>query len=232
LTVTRAARPSQALTSFIVDLHSPGVKTGDLHGKLGVRAGSTGWISFTDVRVPVENRIGEEGEGFKITMSAFDNGRYTVGAGATGLIRASLEASIRYAQERKTFGKPIAEYQLIKQKIARMAQNYEIARLLYLQVGWMKNQGLRSTLQTSYSKKFATEASFEAAHDAIQIHGAYGFSDEYDVERYLRNARGAIIYEGSSEIQTIIQAGYALGQRSDRPLRCELPAYDPDTWQE
>ncbi len=228
----QAARPSQALTSFIVDLHSPGVKTGDLHGKLGVRAGSTGWISFTDVRVPVENRIGEEGEGFKITMSAFDNGRYTVGAGATGLIRASLEASIRYAQERKTFGKPIAEYQLIQQKIARMAQNYEIARLLYLQVGWMKNQGLRSTLQTSYSKKFATEASFEAAHDAIQIHGAYGFSDEYDVERYLRNARGAIIYEGSSEIQTIIQAGYALGQRSDRPLRCELPAYDPDTWQE
>lgn len=227
----QAARPSQALTSFIVDLHSPGVKTGDLHGKLGVRAGSTGWISFSDVRVPVENRIGEEGEGFKITMSAFDNGRYTVGAGATGLIRASLEASLRYARERKTFGKPIAEYQLIQQKIARMAQNYEIARLLYLQVGWMKNQGLRSTLQTSYSKKFATEASFEAASDAIQIHGAYGFSDEYDVERYLRNARGAIIYEGSSEIQTIIQAGYALGLRNDRPLRCELPAYDPDLWQ-
>ncbi|MGQ9832356.1 MAG: acyl-CoA dehydrogenase family protein [Candidatus Villigracilaceae bacterium] len=227
----QAARPSQALTSFIVDLHSPGVKTGDLHGKLGVRAGSTGWISFSDVRVPVENRIGEEGEGFKITMSAFDNGRYTVGAGATGLIRASLEASLRYARERKTFGKPIAEHQLIQQKIARMAQNYEIARLLYLQVGWMKNQGLRSTLQTSYSKKFATEASFEAASDAIQIHGAYGFSDEYDVERYLRNARGAIIYEGSSEIQTIIQAGYALGQRNDRPLRCELPAYDPDLWQ-
>lgn len=227
----QAARPSQALTSFIVDLHSPGVKTGDLRGKLGVRAGSTGWISFNDVRVPVENRIGEEGEGFKITMSAFDNGRYTVGAGATGLIRASLEASLRYARERKTFGKPIAEHQLIQQKIARMAQNYEIARLLYLQVGWMKNQGLRSTLQTSYSKKFATEASFEAASDAIQIHGAYGFSDEYDVERYLRNARGAIIYEGSSEIQTIIQAGYALGQRNDRPLRCELPAYDPDFWQ-
>lgn len=227
----QAARPSQALTSFIVDLHSPGVKTGDLHGKLGVRAGSTGWISFSDVRVPVENRIGEEGEGFKITMSAFDNGRYTVGAGATGLIRASLEASLRYARERKTFGKPIAEHQLIQQKIARMAQNYEIARLLYLQVGWMKNQGLRSTLQTSYSKKFATEASFEAASDAIQIHGAYGFSDEYDVERYLRNARGAIIYEGSSEIQTIIQAGYALRQRNDRPLRCELPAYDPNLWQ-
>lgn len=227
----QSARPSQALSSFIVDLHTPGVKTGDLHGKLGVRAGSTGWISFTDVRVPVENRIGEEGEGFKITMSAFDNGRYTVGAGAAGLIRASLEASVKYAKERKTFGKPIAEYQLIQQKIARMAQDYEIARLLYLQVGWLKNQGVRSTLQTSYSKKFATEASFEAANDAIQIHGAYGFSDEYDVERYLRNSRGAVIYEGSSEVQTLIQAGYTLGQRSDRPLRCELPAYEPDFWQ-
>lgn len=227
----QAARPSQALSSFIVDLHSPGVKTGDLHGKLGVRAGSTGWISFTDVRVPVENRIGEDGEGFKITMSAFDNGRYTVGAGATGLIRACLEASVNYAKGRKAFGRPIAEYQLTQQKIARMAQNYEIARLLYLQVGWLKNMGQRSTLQTSYSKKFATEASFEAANDAIQIHGAYGFSDEYDVERYLRNARGAIIYEGSSEIQTLIQAGYALGERGDRPLRCELPAYNPDIWQ-
>ena len=226
-----AKKPSEALSSFIVDLNSPGVKRGDLHGKLGVRAGSTGWISFSDVRVPVENRIGEEGEGFKITMSGFDHGRYTVASGATGIIRASLEASVSYAKTRKTFGKPIAEHQLIQQKIAQMAQNYEIARLLYLQVGWMKNKGQRSTLQTSYAKKFATEASFEAANEAIQVHGAYGFSDEYDVERYLRNARGAIIYEGSSEIQTIIQADYALGKRADKPLRCELPAYDEAAWQ-
>ncbi len=226
-----AARPSEALSSFIVDLHSPGVQRGDIHGKLGVRAGSTGWISFQDVKVPVENRIGEEGEGFKITMSAFDNGRYTVASGATGIIRACLEASVKYAQTRHTFGKPIAEHQLIQEKIARMAQDYEIARLLYLQVGWLKNQGKRCTLQTSYAKKFATEASFHAANEAIQIHGAYGYSDEYDVERYLRNARGAMIYEGSSEIQTLIQAGYALGLRSDKPLRCELPAYDEQLWQ-
>jgi glutaryl-CoA dehydrogenase (non-decarboxylating) len=112
-----------------------------------------------------------------------------------------------------------------------MAQDHEIARLLYLQVGWMKNMGQRSTLQTSYCKKFATEASFDAANEAIQIHGAYGFSDEYDVERYLRNSRGAMIYEGSSEIQTIIQAGYALGERDDKPLRRELPAYDEEAWQ-
>ncbi len=226
-----ASRPSEALSCFIVDLHSPGVTRGDIHGKLGVRAGSTGWINFQDVRVPAENRIGEEGEGFKITMSAFDHGRYTVASGATGLVRAALEASVSYAKTRTTFGQPIAEHQLIKEKIARMAQDYEIARLLYLQAGWMQNMGRRNTLQTSYAKKFATEASFSAANEAIQIHGAYGFSDEYDVERYLRNSKGAVIYEGSSEIQALIQSGYALGERTDKPLRCELPAYDEEFWQ-
>jgi alkylation response protein AidB-like acyl-CoA dehydrogenase len=234
VTVKTNASPrkiSEGLSTFIVDLHSEGIKTGDIHGKLGVRAGATGWISFTDVKVPVENRIGEEGEGFKITMTAFDRGRYTVASGATGIIRACLAASVDYAKTRSTFGKPIAEHQLIQEKIARMAQDYEIARLLYLQSGWMQNQGKRNTLQTSYAKKFATEASFRAANEAIQIHGAYGYSDEYDVERYLRNSKGAMIYEGSSEIQTLIQAGYALGERRDKPLRCELPAYDVAYWQ-
>jgi alkylation response protein AidB-like acyl-CoA dehydrogenase len=230
-TGSKATKPSAGLSTFIVDLHSPGVKTGDIHGKLGVRAGSTGWINFQDVRVPVANRIGEEGEGFKVTMSAFDRGRYTVGSGATGLVRAALETSVKYAKERTAFGKPIAEHQLIQEKIARMSQDYEIARLLYLRAGWLQNQGKRCTREISMCKKFATEASFNAANDAIQIHGAYGFSDEYDVERYLRNARGAVIYEGSSEIQTLIQAGYALGERTDRPLRCELPAYDAEAWQ-
>jgi alkylation response protein AidB-like acyl-CoA dehydrogenase len=183
------------------------------------------------VNVPLENRIGEEGEGFKITMSAFDHGRYTVASGAAGIIRACLEASIEYARTRQTFGKPIAEHQLIQEKIAKMSQDYEIARLLYLQAGWLQNMGKRSTLQTSFAKKFATEASFSAANEAIQIHGAYGYSDEYDVERHLRNARGAMIYEGSSEIQSLIQAGYALGSRIDKPLRRELPAYDAAAWQ-
>jgi glutaryl-CoA dehydrogenase (non-decarboxylating) len=225
-----AREPSEGLSSVIVDLHSPGVTRGDIHGKLGVRAGSTGWINFQDVRVPAENRIGEEGEGFKLTMSAFDHGRYTVASGATGIIRAARDASVNYARTRTTFGRPIAEYQLIQEKIAKMAQDYEIARLLYLQSGWMQNMGMRNTLQTSYAKKFATEASFSAANEAIQIHGAYGFSDEFDVERYLRNSKGAMIYEGSSEIQTLIQAGYALGARTDKPLRCELPAYDEAFW--
>lgn len=226
-----AKKATNGLSSFIVDLHSPGVKTGDLHGKLGVRAGSTGWISFSDVRIPAENLIGKEGEGFKITMSAFDHGRYTVAAGAVGIVRACLEASVQYANQRSAFGTAVSEHQLIQEKIARIAQDYEIGRLLYYQAGWLKNQGKRNTLETSFAKKFSTEASFEAANAAIQIHGAYGYSDEYDVERYLRNARGAMIYEGSSEIQTLIQAGFALGKRTNKPLRCEMPAYDAEQWQ-
>ncbi len=222
--------PHDGLSAFLVELDSPGIKTGDIHGKLGVRAGSTGWISMTDVRVPVENRLGEEGEGFKIAMSCLDNGRYTVGAGATGLIRASLEASVKYCHERQTFGREIGRYQLVQQKIAHMVRDYEMARLLYLRAGWMKNMGTRNTKETSLMKWFATDASFEAANEAIQIHGAYGYSDEYEVERYLRNSRGAIIYEGTSEIHQLMQGSYALGYRKDGPLRCELPAYDEDYW--
>ncbi len=225
------APPHQGITAFIVEREMKGVTTGDIHGKLGVRAGSTGWIAMNDVEVPVENRLGEEGEGFKIAMSCLDNGRYTIGAGATGLIRACLEASVKYAHERRTFGRPIAEHQLVQQMIARMRRDYEIGRLLYLRAGWLKNQGIRNTWQTSLAKWFATEASFAAASDAIQIHGAYGYSDEYDVERFLRNAKGACIYEGTSQIHELIQAQYVLGYRQDRPLRCELPAYDPEEWQ-
>jgi len=230
-TNTKSGDSHEGLSAFLVELERPGVTTGDLHGKLGMRAGSTGWINFQDVRIPADHRLGEEGEGFKIAMSCLDNGRYTVASGATGLIRACLEASIKYSKERKAFGKEIAKYQLVQQKIARMVQSYEMARLLYLRAGWMKNQGMRNTRETSLAKWFATDESFNAASEAIQIHGAYGYSDEYDVERFLRNSRGAIIYEGTSEIHQLMQAGYALGLREDTPLRCELPAYNPDDWQ-
>jgi len=228
----QAADPHDGLSAFIVEMDRPGITAGDIHGKLGVRAGSTGWIACQDVRIPVENRLGEEGEGFKIAMSCLDNGRYTVAAGATGLIRASLEASVKYAHERNAFGREIARFQLIQQKIAGMVQSYDAARLLYLRAGWMKNQGLRNTRETSLAKWYATDASFMAASEAVQVHGAYGYSDEYDVERYLRNSKGAIIYEGTSEIHQLMQAGYALNFRQDASLRCELPAYDPEIWQE
>lgn len=227
------AKPAHAgITAFVVTRDMAGVTTGDIHGKLGVRAGSTGWVNCADVRVPAANRLGEEGEGFKIAMSCLDNGRYTVAAGATGLIRASLEASVKYAQERQTFGKPIAQHQLIQQKLAHMQQWYDCARLLYLRVGWLKNVGVRNTREASMAKWYATDYSFQAAHEAIQVHGSYGFSDEYDVERYLRNSRGGIIYEGTSEIHQLMQAGYLLGEREDKPLRCEMPAYDEAFWQE
>jgi len=220
----------QGLSTFLVDLKSPGITRGDIHGKLGVRAGSTGWINFQDVRVPAENLLGEEGEGFKVTMSAFDSGRYTVAAGATGLIRAALEASKSYAMERNAFGGKISDFQLIQAKIARMALDYQAARLLYLKAGWLKNKGVRNTRETSAAKWYATEASFQAASEAVQIHGAYGFSDEYPVERFMRNAKGAMIYEGSNEIQSLIQADYALDKRRDKKIRCELPPYDHQTW--
>ena len=220
----------QGLSTFLVDLGSPGITRGDIHGKLGVRAGSTGWINFQDVRVPAENLLGEEGEGFKVTMSAFDSGRYTVAAGATGLIRAALEASKSYAEERDAFGGKISDFQLIQAKIARMSLDYQAARLLYLKAGWLKNQGVRNTRETSAAKWYATDASFRAAAEAVQIHGAYGFSDEYPVERFMRNAKGAMIYEGSNEIQSLIQADYALDKRRDKKIRRELPPYDHQTW--
>ncbi|MEP7289864.1 MAG: acyl-CoA dehydrogenase family protein [Chloroflexota bacterium] len=232
LVVARTAESgSQALTAFIVTRDMSGLTTGDIHGKLGIRAGSTGWVAFNDVEVPVANRLGEEGEGFYIAMSCLDNGRYTVAAGAVGLIRACLEDSIKYALSRSTFGKEIAKHQLVQQKIAYMQQSYDAAKLLVMKSGWMKNIGQRNTRETGMAKWYATDQSVQAALEAIQLHGAYGFSDEYDVERYLRNAKGGVIYEGTSEIHQLMQADYAFGFRTDKPLRCELPAYDAAYWQ-
>ena len=199
----------------------PGLTTGTLHGKLGIRAGNTGLIDLEDVRVPVEHRIGEEGEGFLIAMSAIDQGRFTVAAGAVGLAQACLDASLRYAHERHTFGQEIGEHQLVKQMLANMAKGTEIGRLLVYQAAWLKNRGVRNTRETSLAKWHATDHSVQAALDAIQIHGANGYSNEFPVERYLRNSKAAVIYEGTSQLHTLIQADYALGYREDRPLRCE-----------
>jgi alkylation response protein AidB-like acyl-CoA dehydrogenase len=231
-TDSQAEPAYRGISAFLVEREMEGVTTGDIHGKMGVRAGSTGWISLDEVEVPLANRVGQEGEGFKIAMSCLDNGRYTVAAGATGLIRACLEASVDYANERRTFGKEIGKHQLVQRLVALMQRDYDAARLLWLRAGWMKNEGQRNTRETSLAKWYATEASFTAASNAVQIHGSYGYSDEYDVERYLRNAKGACIYEGTTQIHQLIQAGYALGYRQEGSLRCELPAYDPEMWQE
>src|SRR5713226_908342 len=226
--VKQKQRDHGGLSAFLVTREMKGVATSTIHGKLGIRAGNTGSIVMEDVRVPDDHRLGQEGEGFRIAMFALDQGRYTVAAGATGLIRACLDSSARYARERRTFGRPIGEHQLVKEMIAGMTRDYEVSRLLYLRAGWMKNQGMRNTRETSLAKWYATVASEQAAGDAVEIHGAYGYSDEYPVERFYRNAKGAVIYEGTREIHTLLQADYALGYREDKPTRITLPKWPFD----
>jgi glutaryl-CoA dehydrogenase (non-decarboxylating) len=215
----------KGITAFLLERGMPGLSTSTIEGKMGIHAGNTGTLFFDDVRVPAANRLGEEGEGFTIAMSAIDQGRYTVASGAVGLAQACLDASLKYAHERRTFGEEIGRHQLVKQMIARMGQGIEAGRLLCLRAAWLKNRGLRNTRETSLAKWFCTDHAVQSALDAIQIHGAYGYSNEYPVERYLRNAKAAVIYEGTSQLHTLIQADYLLGYREDRPIRCPpLPA--------
>ncbi len=204
----------RGVSAFIVERDWPGVTTRDIEHKLGVWAGSTGEIFFEDVRVPAENLVGTEGQGFEIAMYALDHGRFTVAAGAIGVIRACLEKSVTYANQRRTFGQPIAKHQLVQQMIATMVRGYETSKLLVLQAAWMKDRGLRNTRETSLAKWHATEAAFQAADLAIQVHGAYGYAGEYGIERYFRNARAPVIYEGTSQIHTLLQAEHALGLRT------------------
>ncbi|MBS1719784.1 MAG: acyl-CoA dehydrogenase family protein [Armatimonadetes bacterium] len=227
LVITRLAETSAKapFAAFIVDRNTPGFSSRALHGKLGVRAGNTGEIFFEDMRVPADCMIGEEGDGFKVAMSALDHGRYTVAAGAVGIITACLDASVKYANERSVQGEVIGKKQLVQQMIASMVQGRDIGRLLYYQVGWLKNEGLRHTRECSMAKWTNCAAAFDAANKAVEIHGAYGFCDEFPVERYFRNSRGAMIYEGTHEIHTIVQAEYELGYRVDRPLAHTLPTY-------
>jgi len=219
------SRGWRGVTAFLLERGMRGLTTGTLHGKLGIRAGNTGLINLDDVVVPAEHRIGEEGEGFLVAMSAIDQGRYTVAAGAVGLGQACLDASLRYARERHTFGQEIGRHQLVQQMLAKMAAGIEAGRLLVWRAAWLKNQGLRNTRETSLAKWHATDHAVQCALDAIQVHGANGYSDEFPVERYLRNAKAAVIYEGTSQLHTVIQAEYALGYRQDKPLRCpQAPA--------
>ena len=220
------AKSGETHVALIVDRNLPGFSSRALQGKLGVRAGNTGQIFFDNVRVPVENRLGDHGDGFKVAMSALDHGRYTVAAGAVGIITACLDACIPYANDRKVGGEPIGKKQLVQQMVASMVRGRDIGRLLYYQVGWMKNVGMRHSREVSMAKWVNCEAAFDAANKAVELHGAYGFIDEYPVERYFRNSRGAMIYEGTHEIHTLIQAEYALGYRVDKPLKVSLPAWE------
>jgi glutaryl-CoA dehydrogenase (non-decarboxylating) len=218
-------RDPSGLSAFVVERGFKGFSSGTLTQKWGILAGNTGFFKMDDVEVPAENVVGLPGEGFKIAMFALDQGRLTVAAGATGLIRACRDASANYARERQAFGVEIGQHQLVKEMIAQMESDYQAARLLWLRSAWLKNEGRRNTRETGLAKWFATVASERAASDAVQIHGANGYSDEYPVGRFYRNAKGAVIYEGTREIHKLMQADYVLGYRDDKPLRCDLPSY-------
>lgn len=223
---TDKSKKHHGISAFIVERGMEGFSSQPIKGKLGIRAGNTGEIFFENLKVPKENLLGEEGEGFKIAMSALDNGRFTVAAGAVGQIMACLEASVAYCHERETFGKPIGRHQLVQQMIANMEAGLQMSRLLVYKAGYLKNKGVRNTRETSLAKWQACDFANKAADDAVQIHGAYGFSDEYPVERYLRNSKAPVIYEGTREIHTILQAEYALGYREDKKLNKMLPAWE------
>ena len=222
---TDKSKKHHGISAFIVERTMEGFSSKAIKGKYGIRAGNTGEIFFDDVRVPVENRIGEEGEGFKIAMAALDNGRFTVAAGAAGLIMACIESSVKYCNERETFGKPIGKHQLVQQMVAKMEAGLQMSRLLVYRVGELKNKGVRNTRETSLAKWQACDFANQAADDAVQIHGAYGYSDDYPVARYLRNSKAPVIYEGTREIHTIMQAEYVLGYREDKKLSKMLPKW-------
>jgi glutaryl-CoA dehydrogenase (non-decarboxylating) len=222
----KKARDPAGISAFIVERTYKGFSSAPMKEKWGILAGDTGYFTMDEVEVPEENLLGRPGEGFKIAMSALDQGRFTVAAGATGLIRACRDASVAYARDRTAFGVEIGRHQLVKEMIAQMESDYQAARLLWLRAGWMKNHGRRNTRETGLAKWFATVASERAASDAVQIHGANGYSDEYPVGRYYRNCKAAVIYEGTREIHKLMQADYLLGYRTDRAARCELPPCD------
>lgn len=218
-------RDHTGISCFIVERSMRGFSSGTIHGKLGIKAGNTGYFSLDDVRVPHANMLGEEGEGFKIAMFSLENGRYTVASGATGVIRASRDASVAYANTREVQGQKIGNFQLVKQKIAEMEADYEMAHLLWLKCGYLKNMGLPSAKAASLAKWQATTRSETAASMAIEVHGANGYTNDYPVERYLRNCKAAVIYEGTRDIHTLMQADWALGLKKEKAARVTLPPY-------
>jgi butyryl-CoA dehydrogenase len=211
---TDKGKGNRGIGAFLVDRGTPGFSTRDMHGKLGLRASNTGELILEDCRIPKDQVLGRVGEGFKVAMSALDNGRYSVAAGCVGICQGCVDASVRYAKERRQFGRPIGSFQLVQDLIARMIVDTEAARLLVYRAGHLKNQGRRCTREVSMAKYFASEAAVRCALDAIQVHGAYGYSNEYPVERYLRDAKVATIYEGTSQIQKLLIASHDLGIRA------------------
>ncbi|MFL6011621.1 MAG: acyl-CoA dehydrogenase family protein [Gaiellaceae bacterium] len=199
-----SAEGARGLTCFMVPTSSDGFSATRIKGKLGLRAQDTAELTLEGVRVPDSARLGAEGDGFKVAMSALDNGRISLAAGCVGIAQGCLDACVRYAGERQQFGKPIASHQLVQELIAEIAVECDAARLLTWRAAALADAGVRHTLESSVAKYYASEASVRAANAAVQVHGGYGYIDEYPVGKYLRDARVTTLYEGTSQIQKLI----------------------------
>ncbi len=206
LAYTDPSAKHRGMSGFLVPRDTPGVNVGKKEKNLGQRASDTRAITFEDVKVPVKYLLGKEGDGFKIAMSAFDHTRPTVSSGAVGLARRAMDEAIRYATERSTFGQPIAKYQAVSFMIADMAKDVEAARLLVWQAAWAIDNGRRNTKLAAFAKAFAADVAMRVATDAVQVFGGYGYSQEYPVEKLMRDAKIYQIYEGTSQIQRLIIA--------------------------
>jgi alkylation response protein AidB-like acyl-CoA dehydrogenase len=198
------ARTGERITCFLVPTHLDGFSAQPLKGKLGLRAQDTGELSLDGVRVPAENVLGAEGEGMKVALSALDNGRISLAAGCVGIAQGCLDACLVYARDRRQFGRSIASFQLVQELLAEIAVETEAARLLTWRAALAADGGHRHTLESSIAKYYASEAAVRAANAAVQIHGGYGYVDEYPVGKYLRDARVTTLYEGTSQIQKLI----------------------------
>jgi butyryl-CoA dehydrogenase len=208
---TDPEKAHRGLACFLVPTDSDGFSSGEIHGKLGLKASDTAELSLSDVEVPDEAMLGEIGDGFKVAMSALDSGRYSVASGCVGISQGCVNASVQYAKEREQFGRPIGAFQLVQAMIADMVVDTEAARGLVWKAGWLKDTGKPSTTETSIAKLFATEAAVRNANLAIQVHGGAGYVDDHPVERYLRDARVATLYEGTTQIQKLIIGRAATG---------------------
>jgi alkylation response protein AidB-like acyl-CoA dehydrogenase len=203
---TDKSHKAQGISAFIVERGTPGLVLGKAEDKMGLRGSDTVALSLENLRVPVANRLGAEGEGFKIALSALDAGRIGVAAQALGVMRAAFEESVKYAQQRQAFGGPLAKIQAIQFKLAEMERRIQCSRLLIRRAAWLRDTDQPFGREAAMAKLYATEAATWVTHQAIQIHGGYGYVKEYAVERYYRDARIMEIYEGSSEIQRLVIA--------------------------
>ena len=207
---TDPAKGERGITAIVVEKGTPGFKVGKEEKKLGISATACSELVFTDCQVPESNRIGNEGEGYRVALSTLDGGRIGIAAQATGIAQGAFEAALKYSQERLAFGHPIAHFQAIQFMLADMATDIDAARLLIRKAAWKQDSGARFTQDAAIAKLFASEMATRVAHKAIQIHGGNGYSREYPVERAYRDARITEIYEGTSEIQRLVIASWAL----------------------